>query len=173
MDCAVARHVRCLTETTVSEPVEVLLKRLTAISRGRETPRGFHFFCQIGSAQWHAGVTTLQISGTGWVLVSHRPHGAADFEDQLYSCYMSTRDLRAVVTVVLENPFWDLDTSRWDPEGEETNVHMRLMDTGRGFAWDTQIWSGERKRQGHFDRLLRTLELIVDTASEGSAGLSL
>ena len=80
-----------------SEPVEVLQKRLMAIARGRESARGFHFFCQVGSAEWKNGVTTLQISGTGWTLVGHRPHGDVEGNEQLYSVYISARDLRAFV----------------------------------------------------------------------------
>lgn len=153
----------------MSEPIEVLLKRLTSIARGRETPKGFHFFCQIGSAGWSGGVTTLQCSGTGWVLLSHRPpNSPPSDEDELYSCYISTRDLRALVKVLMEHPFWEFKTDRWESnDDDETNIHLRLMDTGRGFAWDTQIWSGEREKQHHLDRLLQTVNLIVTTVSEG------
>ena len=116
----------------MSEPIEVLHKRLMSISRGRETAKGFHFFCQIGSETWKGGLITLQISGTGWVLLSYRAFKAPPESSELHSCYLSTRDLRAFIQIVHKHPFWEFDTSRWDPEPNETNIHFRLMDTARG-----------------------------------------
>lgn len=150
-----------------SEPVEVLLKRLTAIARGRESAKGLHFFCQVGDADWKHGVTTVQISGTGWTLVGHKNPNEDEDKDQLFSVYISARDLRAFVRTLLEHPFWDLDTSRWEREGEETNIHLRIADTGKCFAWDVQLWTGERKRQRQLGELLRVLNVIIKTIGEG------
>lgn len=150
----------------MSEPIEVLNKRLASIVRGRETPKGFHFFCQIGSETWKGGMITIQISGTGWVLASARDEGAAEGESDLFSRYLSTRDLRAFVKVLQKHPFWKLDDSRWEPEDDETNIHFRLMDTSKGFAWDTQIWSGERDRQSDLHELLKVVDLILYTVSD-------
>ncbi len=150
-----------------SEPVEVLQKRLMAIARGRESARGFHFFCQIGSSEWKHGVTTVQISGTGWTLVGHRRAGDTSGDsDQLHSVYISARDLRAFVRKLLQCPFWELNTSRWEREENETNIHLRLADTSKRFAWDVQILSGERDNQPKLAELLRTLNTIIHTVSE-------
>ncbi|MEL6180343.1 MAG: hypothetical protein AAFS10_15380 [Myxococcota bacterium] len=152
----------------MSEPIEVLNKRLASIARGRETAKGFHFFCQIGSEVWKGGMTTLQISGTGWVLISHRAQEVSAGDSELYSRYLSTRDLRAFIQVLQKHPFWDLDDARWEPEDDETNIHFRLMDTSQGFAWDTQIWSAERERQSDLHELLKVVDLILHTVSERS-----
>ncbi len=102
------------------------------------------------------------------MLLSHRPKVSPTLEADLYSAYVSTRDLRALARVMLEHPFWQLDTSRHDSDSEETNIHLRLMDTGRGFAWDTQVWSNERYRQGDLRLLLDTVNLIVEMVSDGA-----
>lgn len=150
-----------------AEPVEVLLKRLNAIARGRESTRGFHFFCQVGDAQWKYGVTTVQLSGTGWTLVGHKEHDSDDDDDdELYSVYISARDMRAFVRTLLQHPFWDLDTTRWKRREGETNIHIRLADTGKRFAWDVQIWSGERESQAHLGELLKMLNVIIQTVSD-------
>lgn len=149
----------------MSEPIEVILKRLTAIQRGRETAKGFHFFCQVGGARWKYGVTTLQISGTGWVLASWRPQGAEPSEDQLYSAYISTRDLRAFVKRMLDYPFWEMDTARWERRDDECNIHLRLADTGKAFARDLQVWSDERQRQKTLREILALVDLVLRTVS--------
>jgi hypothetical protein len=150
----------------VSEPIEVLEKRLTAISHGRETAKGFHFFCQAGARGWEGGVVTLQISGTGWTLVSQRAPGSEE-DDSLYSVYLAQRDLRALSRKLLEQPFWKLDTSRWEPTEDETNIHLRIADTGRAFAWSAQLWSGERRRQRILKENLTLVQTIVTMVSEG------
>ncbi len=153
----------------MSEPIEVLLKRLTAIKNAREGAKGFHFFCQIGSEDWPEGTLTLQISGTGWVLLSHRPQGQLDdAEDEIYSVYLATRDVRAFVRVLMEQPFWEFDVSRWEREEHETNIHIRLADTGKGFAWGAQFWSNELQRQTTIRSLMSTLNLIVKTVSDSN-----
>ncbi len=150
----------------MSEPIEVLLKRLTAIARGRETSKGFHFFFQMGDASWHRGVITLQISGSGWTLLSQRTSDKAE-GDRLYSAYLSTRDVRALVRILLENPFWELETGRWERRENETNIHFRLADTGEAFAWNLQIWSGEASAQPGLAKLLDIIRAVVSTVSEG------
>lgn len=149
----------------MSEPIEVLEKRLTAISHGRETAKGFHFFCQIGARGWHGGVVTLQISGTGWTLVSLREPGSEEI-DILYSVYLAQRDLRALARKLLEQPFWKMDTSRWEPGEDETNIHFRVADTGKSFAWSAQVWSGERRRQRILKENLQLVQTIISMVSE-------
>jgi hypothetical protein len=148
----------------VSEPIEVLEKRLTAISHGRETPKGFHFFCQVGARGWSGGVVTLQVSGTGWTLVSHRGP-LSEEDDILYSVYLAQRDVRALARKLLEHPFWKIDTSRWEQQEGETNIHLRLADTGQAFAWSVQLWSGERRKQRLLNENLRLVEEIVKAVS--------
>ena len=109
---------------------------------------------------------SLQISGTGWVLLSHRAYKAPPESSGLYSCYLSTRDVRAFIQVVQKHPFWNFDTTRWDPEPNETNIHFRLMDTSQGFAWDTQIWSFERQRQTGVSELMRVIDLVIAKVSD-------
>ena len=67
-------------------------------------------------------------------------------ESDLYSAYISARDVRAFVRILMEQPFWEFDISRWEQGDEETNVHIRLADTGQAFAWGVQFWSGEMER---------------------------
>lgn len=157
----------------MSEPIEVLIKRLTSIVRGRETAKGFHFFCQFGGKDWDEGVVTLQMSGTGWTLLSHRifdEHGEEQ-DSTLYSVYLSARDMRAFVRILMEQPFWEFDTSRWEREGEETNIHIRLADTGKAFAWGVQFWSGEMERQPSVSELMNTINLIIKTVSDDELSL--
>jgi hypothetical protein len=149
-----------------SEPIEVLQKRLMAISRGHESARGFHFFCQVGSAQGQQGVTTLQMSGTGWTLVGYRSRQPDKPDDRLYSVYLSARDLRAFARALLKHPFWELDNSRQDRRPHETNIHLRVADTSKAFAWSMQLWSGERERQLHLRELLKILNIIIETTGE-------
>ncbi len=153
----------------MSEPVEILIKRMTAIVRGRESAKGFHFFCQIGDKSWDKGVTTLQISGTGWTLLSRHAINdeGEEIEDMLFSVYLSARDVRALVRILLDHPFWEFDTSRWERKGEETNIHLRVADTGKAFAWGAQYWSSELDRQPRVRALMSTINLIVKTVSEG------
>ncbi len=155
----------------MSEPIEVLLKRLTAIHRGRETAKGFHFFCQVGGAHWKHGVTTLQLSGTGWVLASWRAGEAEQEDENLYSAYISTRDLRAFVKRLMDSPFWEMDQSRWERVADETNIHLRLADTGKGFAWDVQVWSDERRKQRNLRDTLALVDLVLRTVSDGEVTL--
>lgn len=157
----------------MSEPIEVLIKRLNSIAHGREAAKGFHFFCQVGSAGWPQGVLTLQISGTGWTLLSHRFFEEDNPEeiDQLYSVYLSGRDIRAFIRLLIKHPFWEFDASRWDCEDGETNVHLRLADTGQGFAWGVQLWSRELERQPDAEALMQLINFIIDTVSDGELAL--
>lgn len=158
----------------MSEPIEVLLKRLTAITRGRESAKGLHFFCQLGGAGWPGGVLTLQISGTGWTLLSHRffEDEEEDEESSLHSVYLSSRDIRALVRLLMENPFWEFDAARWERVDNETNLHFRLADTGKAFAWGVQLWSDEVTRQPGVAALIKTLDRIIQVVSDGELSVS-
>ena len=82
----------------MSDPSEILKRRLRAVIDGTQTPGGLHFFAQIGGPMHELGMTTLQVSGTGAVVLGWRQ----DDDRLLYSYVLSNVDQMRFYTMLLD-----------------------------------------------------------------------
>ncbi len=148
----------------MSDPIELLERRLERILSGESDAAGIHFFCQIGGRYDDLGITTLQISGSGWALVSWR----SEDETDMYSYQLDERALTRFYEMLLEHPFWRNNVKRRsrNEDIDEVNVHMRLSDQTKGTCNGLQFWTGdlgEHERLGHtLDRIARLIHILTD-----------
>ncbi|RDV38701.1 hypothetical protein DV096_07800 [Bradymonadaceae bacterium TMQ3] len=152
----------------MSDPIEILERRLKAVLDREQDTTGLHFFCQIGGNYDDLGIVTLQISGAGRLLLSWR---LDDESPDLWSLTLSEDDTRRFIAMLLEHPFWTASPARRPRRDEETNVHFRICDQTVATYKGVQFWSGD------FDEfpVLRTLTWricrIIDRVSEGEIDL--
>lgn len=148
----------------MSDPIELLERRLHRILSKESDSAGIHFFCQIGGRYDDLGITTLQISGSGWALVSWR----SDDETDMYSYQLDPEALHRFYAMLLEEPFWRSNVKRRgrDEEIDEVNVHLRLSDQTKGTCNGLQFWTGDLVEHGRLshtlDRLARLIEVLTD-----------
>lgn len=122
----------------MSDPKEILERRIERVAQ-REQTRGLHFFCQIGAHYDDLGLTTLQISGSGWTLLSWKK---AD-ENEIFSVELSEGDMATFYDLLRQHPFWDASPIRRHRDEGETNVHLRFADQGQGLYSMLQFWTGD------------------------------
>jgi hypothetical protein len=149
----------------VSDPKEILERRLENVSTRDET-RGLHFFCQIGGHDDELGMTTLQISGSGYTLLSWK-QGAAS-ESELFSVELSVDDMEKFYGLLLEHPFWDASPTRRKRQDGETNIHMRFADQGKGLYSMVQFWSDDIEEFPVLGRFLDRVIHVIRVVSEDS-----
>ena len=133
----------------MSDPIEVLERRVRSVLDGHTTTEGLHFFCQIGGRYDNEGITTLQISGSGWALVSWR----LDDETEMFSYQLTEEDMRRIYSMLLQYPYWSVSPKRRPRSEGESNVHVRISDQQKGTSNAIQFWSDD---MGQFP-VLRTL----------------
>ena len=122
----------------MSDPIEILERRLNAVLTGESTTEGLHFFCQLGGYDDELGIVTLQVSGSGKVLVSWRTDPE---EVDLWTYQFSEEDYRQLIRLFLKFPFWAANPGRRSRRGEETNIHLRVSANDKGTHQGLQFWS--------------------------------
>lgn len=146
----------------MSDPIELLENRVQAVVDEADDSFGLHFFCQIGGRYDDRGIITLQISGSGWVLLSWR---ASDTTD-MYSFQLTDKDMQRLYTVLLEHPFWRATPKRRSRKEHETNFHFRLSDQAAGTCNGIQFWSDDTVEFPVLKHLLVRICRLIDILSE-------
>jgi hypothetical protein len=146
----------------VSDPKEILERRLDEAIEEQET-KGLHFFCQIGGRYLEKGMTTLQVSGSGWTLLGWRN----DDDRQLYSVELKWPDQKRLFEILRDNPFWEADPARRDREGDEKNVHVRLSDRDAGTYSSLHFWDSEMETFPELHGLMSRVTELIQNISEG------
>ena len=147
----------------MSDPVELLEKRIQSLLTGEAGANGLHFFCQIGGTDDEEhGITTLQISGNGWALLSWRAEETAD----MYSYLLSAEELKKFYGVITEFPFWSANPKRRTRNGDEINVHVRISDQDAGTSNGIQFWSTDIADFPVLGRLLARIQKLNQVLSD-------
>lgn len=147
----------------MSDPIEILERRLKAIRDKEQGTEGLHFFCQIGGSNDEMGIITLQISGKGRLLLSWRQ----DAEDsELWSLQLQDSDCHKLAMLFLEHPFWQASPLRRPRRAQETNIHLRICDQEAGTYNGLQFWSADMDEFPVLRDLMRRLGRLIRTVSE-------
>jgi hypothetical protein len=145
----------------VSDPKEILERRLDQVAEAQDT-RGLHFFCQIGGHDDTLGLTTLQIAGSGWTLLSWKRGG----ESKLFSVELGHADLIKFYALLRTNAFWNASPSRRTRDDGETNIHMRFADQAAGMYSALQFWDGDIDEYPVLGKLLAPIINLVQLVSD-------
>ncbi len=149
----------------MSDPSEILKRRLQSVLDGVSDARGLHFFCQIGGTYHDYGMLTLQISGQGKLLLGWRRD---DDEQELYSVQLLEQDYLRFYEMLLELPFWECTPPRRTRrDNEELNVHARLSDQSAGTWSGVQFWAQDMKEFPVLRQLMYRIERITMAISQG------
>lgn len=146
----------------MSDPSEILKRRLRAVIDGTQTPGGLHFFAQIGGPMHDLGMTTLQVSGTGAVVLGWRQ----DEDRLLYSYVLSNVDQVRFYTMLLDLPFWETNTTRRNGKDDEQNIHIRLSDQEAGTYNGIQCWHTDLDQHPVIGTLLFRLYKLIGGLSD-------
>ncbi len=147
----------------MSDPIELLEQRVQSVLAEADSTFGLHFFCQIGGRYDERGIITLQISGSGWCLLSWR----ADETTDMYSFQLRDSDMKRLYTVVLEHPFWRANPKRRSRKDHEINHHFRLSDQAAGTCNSIQFWSDDMDEFPVLRTLVERILRLIDALSEG------
>ena len=146
----------------MSDPIELLERRVQSVVTQKDSTFGLHFFCQIGGRYDERGIITLQVSGSGWALLSWRQVDETD----MYSFQLRDEDMMRLYEVCLEHPFWRASPKRRSRREHEINYHFRVSDQAAGTCNGIQFWSDDMDEFGVLrtlvDRLLRLIKLLSD-----------
>lgn len=147
----------------MSDPIELLERRVQSVITQADNTFGLHFFCQIGGRYDERGIITLQVSGSGWALLSWRSGDETD----MYSFQLRDEDMKRLYTVVLEHPFWRASPKRRSRRDHEINYHFRLSDQAAGTCNSMQFWTDDIDEFPVLGALIpRVLKLIDVLADE-------
>lgn len=146
----------------MSDPIEILERRLKAVLREQSTTRGLHFFCQLGGYDDELGIVTLQISGSGQVLLSWR-RGPDDIE--LWTQRFSDEDYHQFIRLFMTHPFWTANPARRGRDEDETNIHIRISAQDVGTYQGVQFWSDDMAEFPVLRKLLVPLMKLVQNIS--------
>lgn len=146
----------------MSDPIEILERRLQAVLDQKATPKGLHFFCQVGGYDDDLGMVTLQLSGSGKALLSWRH----DFEDvDLWTTQFTDEDYHQFIRLFLTHRFWTVSPSRRDREGDEINVHLRVSAQDIGTYQGVQFWSDDLDKYRVLRKLITPLGKLMQNIS--------
>ncbi|MBA2663840.1 MAG: hypothetical protein H0U74_16245 [Bradymonadaceae bacterium] len=146
----------------MSDPIEILERRLKSTLTQQQDPRGLHFFCQVGGSYDALGIVTLQISGNGRALLSWRQEDDSD----LWSLQLDPSDMLKFHGLLLANPFWSVTPARRPRQGEEINVHLRVSDQVAGTYNGIQFWTNDLDAYPVLRQLMTRLSRLMRTLSE-------
>lgn len=146
----------------MSDPKEILERRLHRAQRVEDN-RGLHFFCQVGGNDDPLGLTTLQLNGSGWTLLSWK----RGEERELYSVELAEADQKRFYGLMVENPFWEASPIRRPREDGETNVHFRLSDSAAGTYAAVQFWENDMDEYPVLADFLGYVNRLIRVISEG------
>lgn len=146
----------------MSDPIELLERRVQSVVTQKDSTFGLHFFCQIGGRYDERGIITLQVSGSGWALLSWRQNDETD----MYSFQLRDEDMKRLYEVCLEHPFWRASVKRRTRLDHEINYHFRVSDQAAGTCNGIQFWSDDMEDfpvlSALVERLLRLIKLLSD-----------
>lgn len=123
----------------MSDPIELLERRVQSVVTEKDNTFGLHFFCQIGGRYDERGIITLQVSGSGWALLSWRQGDDTD----MFSFQLRDEDMKKLYEVILESPFWRANPKRRGRDDHEVNFHFRLSDQAAGTCNGIQFWTDD------------------------------
>ncbi|MFU8802819.1 MAG: hypothetical protein ACNA8W_03320 [Bradymonadaceae bacterium] len=146
----------------MSDPIEILERRLKLVRDQEQDTQGLHFFCQIGGSNDELGIITLQISGKGRLLLSWRQD---DGESDLWSVQLQSADRSKLAALLLEHPFWSASPARRSRRGRETNIHLRVCDQEAGNYNGLQFWTGDMDEYPVLRDLMRRLGRLIRNVS--------
>ena len=125
----------------MSDPIEILERRLKAVLDQEATTTGLHFFCQIGGYDDPLGIITFQVSGSGKALLSWRRE---DDDVDLWTLQFSDEDYHQFVRLLMTHRFWTASPPRRGrDEDDEINIHLRLSAQDIGTYKGVQFWNSE------------------------------
>ena len=146
----------------MSDPIELLERRVQSVVTQTDSTFGLHFFCQIGGRYDERGIITLQVSGSGWALLSWR----ANDETDMYSFQLRNEDMKRLYEVCLEHPFWRASPKRRTRNEHEINYHFRVSDQAAGTCNGIQFWTDDMDEfpvlSALVERMLRLITLLSD-----------
>ena len=148
----------------VSDPIELIERRIQAVLDGEKSTRGLHLFCQLGGKHEDSGITTLQISGSGWALVSWR----LEDDTRMFSYQLPDEDMRRFYGMLMRFPFWSVSPSRRERQEDESNIHMRISDQEKGFSHGVQFFTGDYDDYPMLRDLMDRISKLVEVLSEGT-----
>lgn len=149
----------------MSDPIEILERRLGAVLAKRATPLGLHFFCQIGGYDDELGIITLQVSGSGNVLLSWRT-GPEDIA--LWTLQFTDEDYHQFIRLFMTYPFWNTSPprrGRYDDDDDEVNIHIRVSAQDVGTYKGVQFWSGDLDKYRLLKKLVTPLCKLIQSIS--------
>lgn len=147
----------------MSDPIELLERRVQSVVAQKDNTFGLHFFCQVGGRYDGRGIITLQVSGSGWALLSWRK----DDETDMYSFQLRDEEMKRLYEVCLEHPFWRATPKRRSRRSHEINYHFRLSDQAAGTCNGIQFWSDDMEEFPLLSALVRRLLRLIDALSDG------
>ncbi len=124
----------------MSDPIEILVRRLNAVLTGESTTQGLHFFCQLGGYDDDLGIITMQVAGSGKTLISWRTDPE---EVELWTYQFTDEDYRQFLRLFLKFPFWSASPARRGRRDDETNIHLRISAQDIGTHQGLQFWSDD------------------------------
>lgn len=134
----------------MSDPIEILERRLRAVLDRDASTQSLHFFFQLGGFDDDLGIITLQVSGSGNLLLSWR---TSPDDVELWTLQFTDADYDQFIRLFLSYPFWKHAPARRGREEGETNIHLRISAQDVGTYQGAQFWSGDLEQS----RTLRTL----------------
>ncbi len=146
----------------MSDPIEILERRLKAVLDRKATTRGLHFFCQIGGYDDPLGIITFQLSGSGQVLLSWRQ---GPEEVDLWTLQFTDEDYHQFIRLFLTYPFWKTSPPRRGREDDELNVHVRISAQDVGTYQGVQFWSGDLDEYRMLRKLIVPLCKLIQNVS--------
>jgi hypothetical protein len=144
------------------DPKEILKQRLERAIDERDT-EGLHFFCQIGGRYLDEGMTTLQVSGTGWTLLGWRN----DEDRRLVSVDLSWSDQERLYEILLQYPFWETSPARRDRRDNEKNIHLRFSDRDAATYSGVHFWNTEMDEFPELHGLMIWMSEFIQNLSDG------
>lgn len=152
----------------MSDPFELLERRLKNTVEQQEEPRGLHFFCQIGGSYDALGIVTLQVSGNGRTLLSWRQDDDDEDEEdnRLWSVQLSAADQIKFYKLLLANPFWRENPARRARRANEINIHLRISDQTAGNQNAIQVWSNDLEHNPVLSQLMARISRIMRAVSD-------
>lgn len=147
----------------MSDPIELLERRVQSVVTEKDSTFGLHFFGQFGGRYDERGIITLQVSGSGWALLSWRSSEDTD----MYSFQLREDDMKRLYEVILEHPFWRTSPKRRPRRENEVNYHFRVSDQAAGTCNSMQFWSDDIEEFPVLRMLVRRVLHLIDALAEG------
>lgn len=145
----------------MSDPNELLERQLTRVIDRRDAT-GVHFFCQIGGRDDSLGMTTLQISGSGWTILGWRRGD----ERKFYNYQLDWEILEHFYTLVRRYPFWEASPTTRKAQGDETNLHFKLSFRDEAMFDAIHFWQNDMHDYPVLKYLTKHLISLIEALSD-------